>query len=273
MRYGLQGVDISVVAPAHNEQNNLRPLVEQIIAALEPVDRTYEIIIVDDNSTDASPRILKNLLTEHLALRVIRLDHVEPGRGRGQSAAFDAGFRASRGQVIATLDADLQNDPADIPRMIELLNESGADVIQGDRSNARRDGMIRRASSRVGRFFRRLLLRDTIRDTGCSLRIMKREVALALPLGYRGMHRFVPITARQLGFRVIETPVNHRPRSSGVTNYGIWNRALPGLIDCLAVRWMRNRRTAIDFVEVLPPQPYARDQSGRQERRPETVRP
>lgn len=263
---GRPAVELSVVAAAHNEQENVRPLVEQVLAAIAPMNLNFEILIVDDGSTDGTPRVLSELLSEHSALRVIRLGAADNGKGRGQSAAFRAGFSASKGRLIATLDADLQNDPADIPRLIELLRNSGADMIQGDRSASRRDGAVRHASSRVGRLFRRWLLGDTIRDTGCSLRVMKREVASALPLSFRGMHRFIPVTVRQLGFAVIETPVNHRPRLRGRTNYGIWNRALPGLIDCLAVRWMRNRRMAVDFEEVLPPRPYERNRSsvGRQ---------
>jgi dolichol-phosphate mannosyltransferase len=126
--------------------------------------------------------------------------------------------------------------------MIELLDERGVDFVQGDRSANRRDNLVRRASSWVGRFFRRLILGDSIRDTGCSLRVMKREVAFHLPLEFRGMHRFIPVTARQLGYTVIEMPAAHRPRIAGVAKYGVWNRAIPGLVDCFAVRWMRGRR-------------------------------
>ena len=148
------------------------------------------------------------------------------------------------------LDADGQNDPADIPPMLERLAESGADMVQGDRSAARRDSLVRRVSSWVGRVFRRGLLGDTIRDTGCSLRVMRREVALALPLEFRGMHRFIPLMARHVGYRVVEMPVHHRPRAAGQTKYGIRNRAIPGLIDCFAVRWMRKRRRPVTCREV-----------------------
>ncbi len=124
-------------------------------------------------------------------------------------------------------------------------------MVQGDRSADRQDGFVRRVSSRIGRLFRRLLLGDTIRDTGCSLRVIRRPVALALPLEYRGMHRFIPVTARQLGYRVVEMPVHHRARTAGRTKYGIGNRAIPGLIDCFAVRWMRKRRRGTRFQEVV----------------------
>ena len=243
-------LEVSVVAAAHNEQDNLPALVDEIVAALDPTDIDYEIVIVDDGSTDDTLNVLDRLLKTQPRLRAIRMLDTPPGRGHGQSAAFYAGFRAARGNLIVPIDGDLQNDPADIPAMIVLLKEKNADLVQGDRSAARKDNLLRRATSRVGRLFRRWLLNDTIRDTGCSLRVMKREIALALPLDFRGIHRFIPVTARQLGYNVIETPVGHRPRTAGQTKYGIWNRAIPGLIDCLAVRWMRNRRRPTQFREL-----------------------
>jgi hypothetical protein len=138
--------------------------------------------------------------------------------------------------------------------MHELLQKSGADMVQGDRSHARRDNAVRRVGSQIGRLVRHWLLGDTIRDTGCSLRLMKREVALGLPLEFAGMHRFIPVTARHLGYKVVEMPVHHRPRAHGTTKYGfgITKRAIPGLIDLFAVRYMRNRRRPIDSVEVRP---------------------
>ncbi len=243
-------IRLSVVAPAHNEQDNVQPLIEQIAAALEPIGIGYEIVIVDDGSTDATAQRLLQLMQTHAQLRVLRMLNTPPSKGNGQSAAFHAGFRAARGELIAVLDADLQNDPADLPAMLAKLDETGADMIQGDRSHARRDTLIRRVSSIVGRLFRRMLLGDTIRDTGCSLRLMRRIIALQLPLQFRGMHRFIPVTARQMGCTVIEMPVNHRPRVAGEAKYGVWNRAIPGLIDCIAVRWMRSRRRPVDALSI-----------------------
>ncbi|MGQ0627129.1 MAG: glycosyltransferase family 2 protein, partial [Phycisphaerales bacterium] len=187
-------------------------------------------------------------------LRGITMQMTPPGKGNGQSAAFAAGFRAARGRLVATLDADLQNDPADLPAMLTLLQSSGADMVQGDRSHARRDNAVRKITSRIGRFFRALILADVVRDTGCSLRVFKREIALRLPLEFRGMHRFIPITAVKLGYRVVEMRVNHRPRTAGETKYGfgIWQRALPGLIDCFAVRYMANRRRPTEALEFSP---------------------
>lgn len=240
---------ISVVAPAHNEAPNLRPLVVEIGAILDTLDMPAEIIIVDDGSNDGTADELDRLLDEEPRLRVLTIPPTGRGTGHGQSAAFRAGFRASRGDVIAVLDADLQNDPADLPDMLRRLEETGADMVQGDRSRDRRDNLVRRVSTVVGRLARRLLLGDTIRDTGCSLRVMKRDLALSIPLEYRGMHRFIPITARQRGRTVVEVPVRHRPRVAGRAKYGVWNRAIPGLLDCLAVRWMRSRRRVVEAAE------------------------
>jgi glycosyltransferase involved in cell wall biosynthesis len=245
-------VALSIVAAAHNEQANVDRLVAEIDAALEPTAIEYELIVVDDGSTDRTLERLQQLAPDHPRLRVIRMLDTPgvSGRGNGQSAAFHAGIRASAGGLIALIDGDCQNDPADIPPMVERLDGGGVDMVQGDRTAGRRDGFVRHVSSWVGRFFRRLLLGDTIRDTGCSLRVMDRAVALALPLEYRGAHRFIPFTARQLGYRVVEMPVRHRARTAGRTKYGIGNRAIPGLFDCFAMRWMRSRRRGVRYEEV-----------------------
>jgi len=240
----LTTIELSVVAPAHNEQENIEPLVQEIGAALTGHGLPFEFIVVDDGSTDKTRERVKALMPTRPWLRLVAMTQTPPGKGNGQSAAFHAGFRAARGRLVASLDADLQNDPADLPKMLLLLRESDADMVQGDRSLARRDNAIRRITSRIGRFFRGLILSDTIRDTGCSLRVMKREIAIALPLEFKGMHRFIPVTARHLGYKVVEMPVNHRARIAGETKYGfgIVQRGIPGLIDCFAVRYMHNRR-------------------------------
>lgn len=243
-------IELSIIAPAHNEEDNVGPLVAEIDATLAAGPIRYEIIIVDDGSTDHTRERLRSLVDQHPSLRIIRMTNTPPGKGNGQSAAFHAGLRAARGELIALLDADLQNDPADLPRLLEVMRTTGADMVQGDRSANRRDTLGRRIASWVGRTFRKLLLGDTIRDTGCSLRVMRRAVGLAIPLEFRGMHRFIPITARQLGYTVVETPVRHRPRVAGQAKYGVFNRAIPGFIDCLAVRWMRHRRRPTSAEEV-----------------------
>jgi dolichol-phosphate mannosyltransferase len=249
---------LSILAPAHNEADNVEALVREVHAALAFLNDDggsgFEFILVDDGSTDVTQRIAIDLARDRPWFRVLAMRDTPPGRGNGQSAAFHAGIRAARGELIGLLDADLQNDPGDFPAMLELLDERNADMVHGDRSHDRRDTIVRRCSSIVGRLFRRWLLGDTIRDTGCSLRIMRRDVALQIPLQFKGMHRFIPITARQLGFKVLETPVHHRPRVAGEAKYGIWNRAIPGLIDCLAVRWMDKRRRPVhaDDLTVAP---------------------
>jgi dolichol-phosphate mannosyltransferase len=252
-------VDLSVIAPAHNEQENIARLVDEVASALMRLGLAFEFIIVDDGSTDRTRSITESLMPDRPWLRCIAMTRTPSGKGNGQSAAFHAGFRAARGRLIAVLDADLQNDPADIPAMLELLRTSGADMVQGDRSHARKDSAVRRVGSIVGRKFRKWILGDTIRDTGCSLRVMKREIGLRLPLEFKGMHRFIPATARHMGYTVVEMPVNHRPRAAGTTKYGmgITKRALPGLIDCFAVRYMRSRRRPVESAEVglLEPAP------------------
>ncbi len=246
-------MDLSIVAPAHNEEENVETLVKEISnigKIITELGMSFEFIVVDDGSTDNTQAILKDLMTVYPFLRVLAMQDTPPGSGNGQSAAFKAGFEASTGRFIAVLDADLQNDPADLPQMLKLIRNGDVDMVQGDRSANRRDTLGRRAASWVGRTFRQLLLKDSIKDTGCSLRVMKREIALSIPLEYRGMHRFIPVTAKDLGYHVVEVPVNHRPRIAGQPKYGVFNRAIPALVDCLAVRWMRNRRQPTTSKEI-----------------------
>ncbi len=247
-------IELTVLAPAHNEEENVDLLIEEIEAAIEPLGITFEFILVDDGSTDTT----KSQTLAHQAsrpwVRCVSMTGTPKGSGNGQSAAFHAGFRAARGRLIATLDADLQNAPSDYPAMLKLLESSKADFVQGDRSAARSQGdaKIRQIGSWVGRKFRLMVLGDTITDTGCSLRIMKREIAIRLPLEFKGAHRFIPATARHMGYTVIEMPVAHRNRHAGEPKYGmgITKRALPGLIDLFAMRWMRSRRRPVTSVEI-----------------------
>jgi dolichol-phosphate mannosyltransferase len=245
-------LDLSVVAPAHNEEENIQRLVDEVERAVRPLGVRFEFVIVDDGSTDRTREIVRSLMSARSWLRCVAMTNTPPGKGNGQSAAFHAGFRAARGRLIAVLDADLQNDPAQIGQMLDLMRRENADMVQGDRSHARKDNLVRRVGSIVGRKFRLWLLGDTIRDTGCSLRLMKREIAVALPLEFAGIHRFIPVTARHLGYKVVEMPVQHRAREAGTTKYGlgITKRALPGLLDLLAVRWMRKRRRPVGNIEV-----------------------
>ena len=257
-----EAVTLSIIAPAHNEQDNIVGLVDDVRQAMADAGISFELIVVNDGSTDQTEARLTEQAASHPWLRAYRMLDTPPGRGHGQSAAFHAGIRQTRGALIALMDADRQNDPAALPRMIQVLREQDADMVHGDRSANRRDTLVRRVSSWVGRAFRRVVLGDTIRDTGCSLRVFKRDVGLALPLQYRGIHRFIPVYARMLGFTVTEVPVAHRPRAAGDAKYGIWNRALPGLIDLLAVRWMRSRLRSVAC------EPVHRDNQGSSTRDP-----
>lgn len=255
----MAGPLISLIAPAHNEEENVPRLIEEVGRIGPQLARQlggdagdFEFVLVDDGSTDRTRATAVELMPGRPWLRIVAMTKTPPGRGGGQSAAFHAGFRACRAPLIAVLDADLQNDPADLPAMVDLMQREHADMVQGDRSLNRRDNIVRRVGSVVGRGFRGLILGDSIRDTGCSLRLMKREIALAIPLEFRGLHRFIPVTARHLGYRVVEMPVSHRPRTAGETKYGmgVLSRAIPGLIDCFAVRWMKSRRRPTECAEI-----------------------
>jgi glycosyltransferase involved in cell wall biosynthesis len=228
-------IELSIVVPALNEEDNVGPLAEQIRQAVLGAGVAAELIVVDDGSTDATPQKLTELARQYDWVRPLRHE-----RAMGQSAATLSGIAAARGMYLATLDADLQNDPADLPGLLARVRSGAADMAQGSRAR-RKDSIVRLFSSWVGRTARRLLLGDNIRDTGCATRVMRTDLARLMPLQYKGMHRFIPIYSRMLGATVIEVPVNHRPRVAGVTKYGMMNRAFVGLIDCLAIRWMRKR--------------------------------
>ncbi|MGH9748753.1 MAG: glycosyltransferase [Candidatus Polarisedimenticolia bacterium] len=225
---------LSLVIPVYNERDSLAPLLGEIQAALGARgDRGYEILFVDDGSTDGSDRVLAGLRRSDRRVRVVTLR-----ANAGQSAALEAGFRRARGAVVVTLDADLQNDPADIPRLLEALES--CDAVVGTRVR-RRDGLLRRLSSRVANYVRNRLSDESIADTGCSLKAFRREALLRLRL-YDGMHRFLPTLMRMEGFRVREIGVGHRPRRHGRSRYGFGHRVVPAFLDLLAVRWMKRRR-------------------------------
>jgi glycosyltransferase involved in cell wall biosynthesis len=223
---------LSVVVPVYDEADNIEPLHREIDAALATLEGGVEFIYVDDGSRDGSGERLLELAKRDQRVRVIRFDG-----NHGQSAALDAGFRAVEGEFTVTLDADLQNDPADIPRMLEALDR--ADVVNGVRMG-RRDSLVRKISSRIANGFRNWITRESVTDVGCSLRVMRSSYLRKVKL-YRGMHRFLPTLLRMEGATVIEVPVSHRIRRHGVSKYGISNRLLVGIVDVFAVRWMQNR--------------------------------
>ena len=224
---------LSLVVPAYDEAANLPELVREIRAALGSVAGGWELLVVDDGSTDGTLEVLRGLRREDGR---IRLFHHE--RNAGQSAALATGFRKARGRILVTLDADLQNDPADIPRLLAKLDE-GWDVVSGVRVD-RRDDWIRRVSSRIANAVRNWATDEAVTDVGCSLKAYRREFLDHLPL-FTGMHRFLPTLVRWNGARLTELPVRHRPRLHGVGKYGIGNRLFRALDDLFAVRWMRTR--------------------------------
>ena len=238
-----QSVDISVFAPAYNERECLGRLCRSLNETLGGMGRSYEIIIADDGSTDDSLAILKELKKEIPQLRVLSLS-----RRSGQTAAMEVGFRAARGKYVVSIDADLQNDPADIPAMIELLEADKADMITGHR-HKRQDNWLRRFSTRVANGVRNWLTHETIADSACSLKAYKNQIIPKLKL-FDGLHRFMPTIVKMNGFRVLEIPVNHRPRTLGTAKYGMWNRVFRALRATFAVRWMQ-RHTLVYEVKEL----------------------
>ena len=225
---------LSVVLPVHNEAPNLAVLWDELSAVIDAQDWSAEVIFVDDGSTDDSAAVIRKLRHSDPRIRLVRL-----AANAGLSAAFDAGLKRVSGRYVVTMDADLQNDPCDIPRLLACLERW--DVATGCRQ-PRRDPGLRRISSRIANAIRNAMTGENIRDSACSLRAMKRECVKDLNLDYSGFHRFVPTLLRMAGYRLVEVPVNHRPRRFGVSHFGIRNRAWKAFGDLLFVRWMlRNR--------------------------------
>ena len=219
---------VSIVVPVFNEEENLPALQAELHSALAGVD--HEIVFVDDGSTDRSVEKIESGPN----IRVLRFE-----RNAGQSAALYAGIQAARGKVIVTIDADLQNDPADIPKVVAEIDH-GADLVCGYREQ-RRDTLVKRLTSRIANFVRSRYTRDGVRDTGCTLKAMRAECASAL-VPFKGMHRFIPALIKGAGFQIVEMPVNHRPRKFGQSKYGLGNRALRATVDMFGVRWLLSRR-------------------------------
>ena len=240
-----RGVHLSVVAPAHNEVENLPRLLEEIAAALAKLDRQWEVVITDDASTDGTAAVLRDLRRKYPQLRILTMR-----QRSGQTAALDAGLRRARGTFVATLDADLQNDPADIPRMLDLLQAQQCDFVNGWRAN-RQDPWIRLISTRVANRVRNWLTHEQIHDSACGLKVFRRECIDRLKL-FNGMHRFLPTLVKMEGYRVIEVPVNHRPRTAGKAKYGVLNRVFKALRDAFAVRWMQQRTVRYECQELEP---------------------
>ena len=224
--------DISVVIPAYDEVENLPPLLAELRAALEACGRSWELLLVDDGSRDGTGEAMEAEAARDPRVRALRL-----ARNAGQSAALAAGLAAVRGAVVVTLDADLQNDPADLPRLLAALE--GADVVSGVRTE-RQDGWLRRVSSRLANGVRRAVLGDPVTDIGCSFKAYRREALEGLPM-FVGVHRFLPALCVFRGARYAEVPLHHRPRRHGVSKYGVGNRLWRGLADLAGVAWLKRR--------------------------------
>ena len=232
----------SLVIPVHNEAGNLSPLMKEIDAVRLGLGRELEVVFVDDGSADGSFEELESLKQTYAYIRLIKLD-----ANYGQTAGFAAGFAHARGEVIITMDADGQNNPADIPNLLSHYPEY--DVVIGRRVG-RQDSFVKLISSRIANAIRNKLTADSVSDTGCSLKLFKTAYAKRLVL-YNGMHRFLPTLCKLEGARVIEVPVSHRPRVSGQTHYGIGNRAFSAFKDACAVRWMKQRKLAYKIERIV----------------------
>jgi dolichol-phosphate mannosyltransferase len=219
---------VSVVVPLFNEEANMPILQSELRAALGGLD--HEIIFVDDGSIDRTVERIENAAN----VRVLRF-----AKNAGQTAAIYAGLQAARGATAVLIDGDLQNDPADIPKLLAEISR-GADLVCGYRAQ-RKDTLVKRLTSRVANFVRSRFTKDGVRDTGCTLKAMRRECIGAL-VPFKGMHRFIPALIRAAGYRLVEIPVNHRPRRFGRSKYGLSNRALRATIDMFGVRWLLSRR-------------------------------
>lgn len=230
--------DLSLVVPVHDEEGNLEPLWGEMADLLAGLDLSAEVLFVNDGSTDGSSDLLDRLRAADDRIRVI--DH---DRNHGVTAVLDCGFRHARGAVIGTLDADLQNPPAAIADLLAALTDE-VDMVIGWRRD-RNDPWLRRISSRIANGFRNWRTNEQVHDIACGLKVFRRRVLQRVKL-WNGMHRFLPTLARMEGFRVVEVPVPHRPRISGRSHFGVWNRVWKGLRDVKAVRWMwRNRLTYV----------------------------
>jgi len=231
--FGRVVAEISIVVPVYNEADNILPLAQEVADAMSRQARSYELLFVDDASTDETWTRIQE--AQRRDRRVRGLKHRQ---NSGQSAALWTGLQNSSSPIVATLDGDLQNDPADLPRLLAELER--VDFVSGKRLS-RQDTFVRRASSRIARWARRLILKVDFADTGCAMRAFKRS-ALEGVFPFNGLHRFLPILVHGNGATTLEVPVNHRRRVAGVSKYGVWNRLGRGIYDLIALGWYQKRR-------------------------------
>lgn len=222
----------SVVIPFKNEESNIVDLIDELEPVMNALKEPWELICIDDGSTDSTRRILLELAQKKPYLKPILFK-----KNYGQSSAFDAGFKAARGEFVITLDGDRQNDPADIPQFTKKIAE--CDLVCGIR-HKRKDTWVKRWTSKIANAVRGKLCDDGVSDTGCSLKIYRRSCLLNIKM-FNGMHRFLPALFKIEGFRIAEVPVNHRERTKGTSNYNFFNRSFNTIADLFAVRWMKKR--------------------------------
>jgi len=237
--------ELSLAIPCYNEAGSLRALLAALTQEAGRLGLAYEIVITDDASTDGSWELLKTLATEYPVLRIQRL-----AENSGESAASFAAIQSARGRIIVTLDADLQNDPRDLPKFLEAIK--GADCVCGTRraSRAQSDSFAKNVISRCSNWIRSRVLDDPITDAGCTYRALRRDCVADIPF-FRGVHRFLPILLHARGRRVVEVPVVNQPRHSGRSHYGVFAR-FGAIVDMFAVRWMKARMRAFRIAERLP---------------------
>lgn len=222
----------SVVIPLKNEEENIADLINELEPVMHDLKKPWELICINDGSTDNTLLLLSQIAKTKPYLRVLNFD-----RNYGQSCAFDAGFKNAKGDWIITLDGDRQNDPADIPKLISM--SENYDLICGHRVD-RQDPWHKKITSKLANFVRSRFCRDDVQDTGCSLKVYRKDCLNQIKM-YKGMHRFLPALFKIEGFRITEVPVNHRERVKGVTKYNFFNRSFNTISDMLAVRWMSKR--------------------------------
>lgn len=224
---------ISVIAPVYNEKDNITRFIKKVEESLNKEFSSYEIILIDDGSTDGSKEILDKEAAKNGHVKVYHFT-----KNNGQTAALAAGFKLATGNLVVTMDSDLQTTPEDIYALLPYLKDY--DMVNGKRET-REDGLKRKLSSFIGNSVRNFITGDNIQDTGCPLKLFKKEVVDSFYL-YEGMHRFLPTLAKINGFRVIEVPVRHYDREFGTSKYGVFNRLFKGLKDAFAVRWIKQRK-------------------------------
>ncbi len=228
------GIELSIVIPIKDEAENIHAVADEIKSVMERQRYAWECIWVDDGSTDRSLDIMRTICAADPRHRFISFE-----KNFGKAAALIAAFEEARGALIAMMDGDGQNDPADIPTFAEMIESGAADMVNGYRAR-RRDNLVRKVSSLIGNAFRKRVTGGTVRDAGCGFRVFRKECVRSLPV-FAGMHRFLPTLAVLKGFRLAEAPVNHRPRMSGKSKYSINNRLWVGLADTFGVLWLQKR--------------------------------